>query len=194
LPRFTTNDRQISTAQPNAYWCGRFQALSDRFRNELLEASLKEPLKFKEFMTSSSSSSTTPEITGMQINWNKIAISGKPIIYREEIDSETAFHDATEKFLKDEEDRRSKRVFTHLEALCLTPEAKKSLWEWQLAYARKEKKEKLLPLGAKMTDDRNGWVSRVGRALIRTDTSMVSLMISGVYIILFWMILRVIHS
>jgi hypothetical protein len=59
-----------------------------------------------------------------------------------------------------------KRVFRDLEALCATTEAKKSLWEWQLTYARQEQDEALLPAGGKMTDDKGGWVSRMGRAII----------------------------
>jgi hypothetical protein len=59
-----------------------------------------------------------------------------------------------------------KHVFRDLEALCVTTEAKKSLWEWQLTYARQEKIEALLPTGGRMSEVRGGWVSRMGRAII----------------------------
>jgi hypothetical protein len=148
---------------PNSYWCGRFQALSDRFHNEVLEASLKDHLLFKQFMQKSSVS----PIPDVSTNKSIVAINIKGKLYKDE--TEDSFHNTTEKFLKEEDDRRSKRVFMHLEALCHTNDAKRSLWEWQLTFARIEKKEKLLPHGGRMTDTKDDWVSRVGRALIGNE-------------------------
>lgn len=60
------------------------------------------------------------------------------------------------------EEKRCRRAFIHLEALCLTDEAKKSLWEFQQSYARQVACVRLLPVGGSMKD---GWMSRMGRAM-----------------------------
>ncbi|RDW71855.1 hypothetical protein BP5796_07889 [Coleophoma crateriformis] len=57
-----------------------------------------------------------------------------------------------------------RRVFIHLEALCRTKEARQSLWEYQQAFARTHKNEKLLPVGGRMVE-RNEWVRRLSRVL-----------------------------
>ena len=56
-----------------------------------------------------------------------------------------------------DEDNRARRVFLHLEALCVTNEAKKSLHTWQHSYARRMGKECLLPRG----EASKGWVGRL---------------------------------
>lgn len=61
------------------------------------------------------------------------------------------------------EERLSKRVFTHLEALCMTNEARKSLKAFQQAYARKFACEALLPLGGCMVDREPGFIAKAGR-------------------------------
>jgi len=61
------------------------------------------------------------------------------------------------------EERLSKRVFTHLDALCITSEARKSLKAFQQAYARKFDCEALLPLGGCMVDREQGFIARAGR-------------------------------
>jgi hypothetical protein len=61
------------------------------------------------------------------------------------------------------EERLSKRVFTHLDALCVTSEARKSLKAFQQAYARKVDCEALLPLGGSMVDREEGFIARAGR-------------------------------
>lgn len=66
-------------------------------------------------------------------------------------------------FLTEDNNQRMKRAFVHLEAYCMTPDAKKSLWEWQLRYARLEQNEKLLPVGGKMSEN-GSWVRRMGKA------------------------------
>ncbi|KXJ97278.1 hypothetical protein Micbo1qcDRAFT_156108, partial [Microdochium bolleyi] len=59
----------------------------------------------------------------------------------------------------EDEDVRCRRVFRHLESLCMTSEARKSLQTWQQAYARRTGKERLLPSGGSMED--RGWVGRL---------------------------------
>jgi hypothetical protein len=48
IPLFTTNVLQIEEAQPDSYWCGRFQSLVDRYHNEMLvldQINIKENMK-----------------------------------------------------------------------------------------------------------------------------------------------------
>ncbi|KAK3381739.1 hypothetical protein B0H63DRAFT_546388 [Podospora didyma] len=54
------------------------------------------------------------------------------------------------------DDSRCRRVFVHLEALCVTDEARQSLREWQQDYARRTKREVLLPRGGTMDDRKSG--------------------------------------
>ncbi|KAI0477240.1 hypothetical protein GGR56DRAFT_691637 [Xylariaceae sp. FL0804] len=51
-----------------------------------------------------------------------------------------------------DEDNRGRRAFVHLEALCTTAEARRSLRAWQQAYARRVGREALLPRGGSMRD------------------------------------------
>ncbi|KAI0025986.1 hypothetical protein F4780DRAFT_774194 [Xylariomycetidae sp. FL0641] len=62
-----------------------------------------------------------------------------------------------------DEDNRSHRIFLHLEAMCTTSEARRSLHAWQQSYARRMGKENLLPRGGSMdTKERDkGWVGRL---------------------------------
>ncbi|KAK3995324.1 hypothetical protein QBC44DRAFT_260481, partial [Cladorrhinum sp. PSN332] len=50
----------------------------------------------------------------------------------------------------EDDDARCKRVFIHLEALCVTEEARESLKRWQAGYARKTRRSGLLPVGERM--------------------------------------------
>jgi hypothetical protein len=68
-----------------------------------------------------------------------------------------------DRLMKSEEEKRNKKVLLHLDALCVSNDAKKSLWEWQLAYARTARNEKYLPQGGRMVgQEKGGWVSRMG--------------------------------
>lgn len=49
-----------------------------------------------------------------------------------------------------DEDNRHRRIFVHLKAMCVNNEAKKSLHSFQQDYARKMKRECLLPRGGSM--------------------------------------------
>jgi hypothetical protein len=61
------------------------------------------------------------------------------------------------------EERLCKKVFTHLEALCMNNEAKKSLKVFQQAYARKVSCEALLPVGGSMMDREPSFIVKAGR-------------------------------
>ncbi|KAK3682391.1 hypothetical protein B0T22DRAFT_282392 [Podospora appendiculata] len=51
-----------------------------------------------------------------------------------------------------DETNRARRVFLHLEALCVTGAARRSLRAWQQGYARREQAPALLPRGGTMRD------------------------------------------
>jgi hypothetical protein len=157
LPLFTTNMRQIHTAQPNSYWCGRFQALSDRFHTEVLDACLLDSEMLQQYVAASSSSPPPSNSKGR----GKAKSKG----VKETEETQKILHSTTTDNITEDHDRRSNRAFVHLQALCTTNEAKNSLWQFQLLFARMEGKPKLLPSGGKMSDERGGWVSRVGRAM-----------------------------
>jgi hypothetical protein len=57
----------------------------------------------------------------------------------------------------------ARRVFTQLEEMCLTNDAKKSFRNFQQAYARQVKKEALLPIGGSMADKENVFSKFAGR-------------------------------
>ncbi|KAI1338940.1 hypothetical protein F5Y15DRAFT_416700 [Xylariaceae sp. FL0016] len=64
-----------------------------------------------------------------------------------------------------DEDNRCRRIFLHLEAMCATDEAHKSLRTWQQSYARKYGRENLLPRGGSMIEEgrvsQRSWVERL---------------------------------
>ncbi|KFY21835.1 hypothetical protein V493_07074 [Pseudogymnoascus sp. VKM F-4281 (FW-2241)] len=67
---------------------------------------------------------------------------------------------------------RCRRVFAVLETHCKTPDAKKSLWSFQQAYARNLKCQQLLPLGGTFQEKENIF-SRAGRFFNRNRTVSV---------------------
>ncbi|KAI1128348.1 hypothetical protein F5Y10DRAFT_277495 [Nemania abortiva] len=73
-------------------------------------------------------------------------------------------YDAAAALLVDE-DRRARRIFLHLDALCATGEARTSLRQWQQSYARRMGKESLLPEGGTM-QARTRELTWVGRLLV----------------------------
>ncbi|KAF4781320.1 hypothetical protein HER10_EVM0010313 [Colletotrichum scovillei] len=138
----------ITTAQPSAYWSGRFMSLQDRFQGESLQ---EQTLSI--FVTAHASKAS---ILAQQ----RAAYQGRgnlPLSTTTALDryGTAAFQEA--KRLSDE-DNRSLRIFLHLQALCGTPEAKKSLHAWQEAYARRMGRSVLLPEG---TNSDRGFVARL---------------------------------
>ena len=98
--------------------------------------------------------------------------------HEQPLEQESRTQDEIDRFMKEEEEKRNKTVLLHLEALCVTNEARRSLWDWQLAYARTVRNEKYLPAGGRMTGEKGGWVSRMGRAIsggMSTSGTMSSL-------------------
>lgn len=161
------NIRQVHTAQSSAYWTGRFMALQDKFRNEmflpmnmttLITAHAQRSIapdcisKTPKYMPASTSNPNLAHTTNrarVRRNSRPMALSSQPQTVTGNLGAER---------LEDEENR-TRRVFLHLEALCTTSEARKSLRAWQQAYARRTGKEQLLPRGGTMED--KGWMGRL---------------------------------
>ncbi|KAK7935593.1 hypothetical protein PG985_001088 [Apiospora marii] len=169
-PEVVVNPRQVTGAQSCEYWTGRFMALQDRFHSEMLlpenlttlitaHAERSQvlpppppaPLRPSAMPTSSSNPNLSyPKARGRK-HTSSVSSTSSNRASRE--------LDAT---LLMDEDNRARRVFLHLEALCVTNEAKKSLHTWQNSYARRMGKECLLPRG----EASKGWV---GRLLSKND-------------------------
>ncbi|KAH7157414.1 hypothetical protein B0J13DRAFT_617511 [Dactylonectria estremocensis] len=143
---------QIGKAQPSAYWSGRFMALHDRFLAESLDyglsqspiVSLGDPIQIQRLApdrhvanlrpTHLSHSTTTSALTTLT--------STKPRIPPVS-DDET----------------RCLRVFLRLGSCCITPEARRSLHDWQQTYARRVNRPGLLPEGGTMHE--KGMMNRI---------------------------------
>ncbi|KAJ9142446.1 hypothetical protein NKR23_g7245 [Pleurostoma richardsiae] len=162
----TTNPRLITSAQPSAYWSGRFTALHDRFLNELLtprnlqtlaDAHAEEygipdpppPPPASRFGSSSSSrhdARIPPSATS------------SAILQRRQTPGEFRSVGQQSADALNDDDSRCRRVFLHLQRACVTGEARQSLHEWQQAYARKTGRRALLPEGGTMEE--RGLVAR----------------------------------
>ncbi|KAI0998567.1 hypothetical protein K3495_g9628 [Podosphaera aphanis] len=123
--------RHIHTAQQNAFWCGRFMSLHDRFHNDMLDTLVVDDKTYTRFQDNT-------------ILTKQTEISPE--------DTEYIESNAGLQYLSDEEIRRCKKSFIHLGALCVTDEAKQSLWNFQLAFARYRNEKLLLPSGGELED------------------------------------------
>ncbi|KAI0011541.1 hypothetical protein F4779DRAFT_615562 [Xylariaceae sp. FL0662B] len=173
------DQRQIHTAQSSEYWTGRFLALQDRFHSEMLlpenltnlvnvhaERSWVPPVTTGKPAASLPNSFTTALIYAPNQSQNQPE-KGK---HRQTPSNSTAasgtstskqYSSSEAAGLLADEDHRDHRVFKHLEALCTTSEARKSLHAWQQGYARRMGKANLLPKGGTMEDKDKGWVGRL---------------------------------
>ncbi|KAE9377281.1 hypothetical protein N431DRAFT_463057 [Stipitochalara longipes BDJ] len=132
---FTTNPRCIYTTQPDAFWAGRFSVLHDQFHNQMLASAINGPKIRQQFQRPDSK---------LQ---KKEKESTKSSTRDLEHDSPTG---DDEEAIRHDEVRRCKRVFYTLQSLCVTDEAKHSLWGFQLRFARLRKMEACLPDGGTM--------------------------------------------
>ncbi|ETS78392.1 hypothetical protein PFICI_10454 [Pestalotiopsis fici W106-1] len=137
----------IHTAQSSAYWTGRFMALQDRFRNEnLLPENMTTLINAhaERSMIPENRQQTSARLPASYSNPNLARYTGRSKLQRSSLNSQRRQQrakgslDATR--LEDEDDR-ARRVFLHLEALCTTSEARKSLRAWQRIFARRRGKE-----------------------------------------------------
>ncbi|GKT51182.1 uncharacterized protein ColSpa_11363 [Colletotrichum spaethianum] len=138
----------ITTAQPSAYWTGRFLSLQDRFQGESLQDKT-----LSTFVTTHASKATV-------LAQQREVYQGRgnlPLSTTTALDRYGAASTQEAGHLS-EEDNRCLRIFLHLDALCGTPEAQKSLYAWQEAYARRARRDVLLPQG---TSIEKGFVARL---------------------------------
>ncbi|KAI0442691.1 hypothetical protein F4803DRAFT_518269 [Xylaria telfairii] len=173
----TINLHHIYTAQSSAYWAGRFMALHDRFQSEtlipenlamLVHAHAEHSL-IPVAQPSLASSATTSCIPSPAKPMDSTTTSMSPRKSRKpstklqhksgadaaaaRISQSTTFVAPTQQsfeaaaVLLVDEDARTRRVFSHLNTLCATSEARRSLQSWQQDYARRMGKEhrKLFP-------------------------------------------------
>ncbi|KAI1164432.1 hypothetical protein F5B18DRAFT_650705 [Nemania serpens] len=191
----TTDPRLIHKGQSSAYWTGRFMALQDRFQSETLmpenlatlvhthaERSLLPvakpslassatmgcipPAVKTDLLTRAANKSTTPGKSQQQRRQqvNRVAAAPKALRSTPTTASAQPSYATTAALLIDE-DNRCRRIFSHLDALCTTSEARTSLRQWQQSYARRVGKESLLPEGGTM-QGRTRELTWVGRLLI----------------------------
>jgi hypothetical protein len=75
--------------------------------------------------------------------------------------------------IESDEVRRYKRVFYTLQSLCVTVEAKRSLWGFQLRFARERKMEACLSDGATMEPEKmRPWMKLANRKNSMTSSSL----------------------
>ncbi|RYP22817.1 hypothetical protein DL767_008963 [Monosporascus sp. MG133] len=234
-----TSPGKIRTAQPSAYWTGRFVALHDKFRSEILLpenlpmaiSAQAERAPSKATTTGLPAAATTGSIPPPRQPLKTSSSSGNAFAHYLETTATTASNKRKHKqtasssttkstvtatttattprkskpgtgtygrdddeeeetlpLMMHDEHRRSRRAFQHLEALCTTGEARRSLHAWQQTYARRVDCEALLPRGGSMEDHRagSGWVGRllgnggVGVGVGGKRTSMPSVAVGGV--------------
>lgn len=151
--------KHVDTAQSSEYWSGRFMALHDRVSSE----------SFAKY----SSSCTSPKTeNGWQSRLalprgHSVTATQNRLTYLAPSNTTSALTTITYNprlsQYEDEDDSKCKRIFSHLESLCTTTEAKASLHSWQQTYARRYSRPKLLPEGGCMYDkSRNRFLVGVG--------------------------------
>lgn len=128
---------QVDTAQPSAYWTGRFVALHDRFSTEHMNY----------VMPNVSTPPSTPCSSGYLRRASQASAQSDINSYTE-----------PPNHLQNDMDL-CRRVFAHLASYCVTGEALQSLRRWQEDYARRRNRPQLLPEGCHVQS--RGIVSRL---------------------------------
>ncbi|KAM0351886.1 hypothetical protein ACHAPU_002400 [Fusarium lateritium] len=133
---------QITTSQPSAYWSGRFVSLHDRF--------LAEEFSNEEAVTSSSPFGNPFEPHAMTTD--RVAVNFRPthLSHSTTTSALTSLSITKPRSPPSSKDARCMRIFKHLESLCATSDARRSLLAWQQTYARRMGKPQLLPQGGRM--------------------------------------------
>ena len=141
------NPRFVSKAQPLPYWTGRFIALHDRFHNELLSPSNLRTLMDAHAEGAMRDKPSRPPRPGPHTRLPPSATSAAIMQHSPVKDRTMARQDAE---LLIDDDIRCRRIFIHLEAMCLTDEARQSLYLWQQTYTTETGREDLLPLAGRL--------------------------------------------
>ncbi|KAG6006819.1 hypothetical protein E4U54_000115 [Claviceps lovelessii] len=134
--------RQIDAAQSSEYWSGRFMALQDRFLAENLD---EDALSLYSSRVDCQWRETQPS----EVAHQSLTSSRNRLTYLAPSNTTSALttitYNNTRRQLDNEDDLRCGRIFRHLDSLCSTDEARKSLRLWQQSYARRVGCSKLLP-------------------------------------------------
>ncbi|KAF4345658.1 hypothetical protein FBEOM_315 [Fusarium beomiforme] len=135
---------QITTSQPSAYWSGRFVSLHDRF--------LAEEYSDGEATMSDFSPGNLSKYHA--ITTDRAAVNFRPthLSHSTTTSALTSLTGTRPRTPSSTKDARCLRIFQHLESLCTTSEAHRSLLAWQQSYARRVGKPQLLPQGGRMED------------------------------------------
>ncbi|KAK3316501.1 hypothetical protein B0H66DRAFT_592684 [Apodospora peruviana] len=169
----------VTTAMPFEYWSGRFTSASDKYLNDLLQGLMlrtacsfnpstsvygatRPPHPSVEYLRADRGSvplfhlplSNTSNT--LQTPFSKITYAGDA---SHGVSAGPRHHDygcrvseATLMNMMTDDEKRARRVFRHLASVSTTEEARRSLWAFQQAYARKAHKAALLPPGGTMED------------------------------------------
>ncbi|KAK0382835.1 hypothetical protein NLU13_9930 [Sarocladium strictum] len=154
---------QVVGSQPSAYWSGRFLSLHDRFLNEAQDslASSKPCTTSKNPPKAKGASLKARTGGNHSLGGTRISSTASQLPFSNNTNLPHA--NTTSSLSKisfrpsptptpNEDDSRCRRIFNRLEESCLTQEALQSLQDWQHAYARKENRPSLLPIGRVMNE------------------------------------------
>lgn len=157
----------VYDAQPSTYWSGRFVALRDRFRSENLVPENMESLMEAHSKWVHNANKHTQLADTRKTRHGRSTVHLPPsattttVLKQSDrrVTDNFTLPDASQ--LLDEQDR-CKRVFKHLETLCMTEEARQSLLAWQQEYARKTGQKRLMPKGSNLEHQRRmSYLSRI---------------------------------
>lgn len=158
LPR---DPHLVYDAQPSAYWTGRFMALRDRLQTESLSPNhAQSRLRVRKERPATANQQececrhlqTDNKIRRHDVRFNTrlpSPITGTATV--QQLPNEHG-HGLANAALALDDDEKCLGVFVHLEALCVTDEARKSLRLWQQDFARKMGRKKLLPEGGSLEE------------------------------------------
>ncbi|KAJ4009665.1 hypothetical protein NW752_009253 [Fusarium irregulare] len=134
-----SDPRQITKSQPSAYWSGRFMSLHDRF--------LSEDYDNEDAFSPNFSPGGSFQPYSMRPDC--FAANARPthLSYSTTTSALTNLAGTKPRKPPNNKDARCLRIFQHLENLCVTREARRSLYAWQQTYARRMNKPNLLPQG-----------------------------------------------
>ncbi|KAM0525524.1 hypothetical protein ACHAPE_000231 [Trichoderma viride] len=133
---------RISIAQSSSYWSGRFVALHDKYSSEDLA---KDAIESRLSLTNSFSVRPKTPYSSLHQRASHLPNSTTTSALR-------SFMTSSNVPPENEDDARCRRIFDHLDSLCTTDAARRSLHVWQQAYARRHGSPSLLPEGGTMEE------------------------------------------
>lgn len=141
---YTSYTSYITTAQPSAYWSGRFVALHDRFASESFPEKSSSPLGNCRAQISSIPQQTYAT-QGYAVRNGRVLRRPTHLSHSSTTSALPSLTSTPSQQAPVDEDAHCRRVFEHLESLCTTPDAHRSLRHWRQAYARRYNRPSLLP-------------------------------------------------